>query len=115
MKSSITQHRLQLRLVGLLFTLGLGVIFFYFLVISTKEYEFGFGLPVLCDERLIAAFIKFMNPIRFLETDTLFKGGLNKPFATLTGGSYILDMFGRIIITYGFYQTIQAFRRFGSK
>lgn len=100
---------------GILFTLGLGVLFFYLLVISTKEYELGFGFPVFCDGRLVAAFVKYMNPIRFLETDTLFKGSLNQPFATLSGVSYILDMVGRILITYGIYQTIQAFRRFGRK
>lgn len=93
---------------ALIFSIVVGVLFFYFLVLSTIDYCFGF--PIAFDLSLINAFFKFMNPLRFFETEALFQNRL-----TLTIFSYFLDFSGRIFIAFGFYQTIQAFRRFGRK
>jgi len=56
-----------------------------------------------------------MNPLRFFDTDALFTKGNNKPYLTLTNLSYLWDFLGRVFVAYGYYQTIQAFRRFGRK
>jgi hypothetical protein len=93
---------------ALIFSILIGIIFFYSLVLSTKEYHF--GLPITLDSGLIKSFFKFMNPLRFFETDALFQKSVS-----LSAWSYLFDFAGRIFIAYGFYQTIQAFRRFGRK
>ena len=67
-----------------------------------------------CDPRLIASLFRFMNPLRIFDLETLFTQH-GKTFVTLTGTSYLFDLLGRITLTYGYYQTIQAFRRFGRK
>lgn len=94
---------------GILFSFGMGLLFFSFLLISTDAYHL--GLPSL-DFGLVPAFLKFMNPIRFIDTETLFA---KQPAIVLNEWSYFWDFLGRIFVTYGFYQTIQAFRRYGKK
>ena len=98
---------------GIVFSIGVGITFFYLLVISTQEYHFGF--PITFDEKLFFAFLKFINPLRFFDTENLFKVGDKDSFLHLSGASYLCDFLGRVFIAYGFYQTIQAFRRFGRK
>jgi uncharacterized protein YjbI with pentapeptide repeats len=97
---------------GVLFSLGIGLLCFWALLCTTKEYS-----PFrhwTWDSQLIASFTRFMNPLRFFDPEILFsKGG--KPFITLNWASYVLDFIGRIGIAYGYYQTIQAFRRYGRK
>ncbi len=56
-----------------------------------------------------------MNPIRFFDLSDLFKKEQDKHWLTLTWYSYVIDFFGRVFIAYGYYQTIQAFRRFGRR
>lgn len=56
-----------------------------------------------------------MNPLRFFDLETLFSQNDKQAYVTLTWGSYVMDFLGRIVIAYGYYQTIQAFRRFGRK
>jgi len=85
-----------------------GAIFFYALVLSSEEYYFGF--PITLDDDLSIGFFRFMNPIRFFELDKLF----NQPI-TLKASSFFWDFLGRVSIAYFFYQTIQAFRRYGRK
>jgi hypothetical protein len=100
--------------LGIGFTLGIGYIFFTALLASTKEYEYGWhwgGFP----SDLIPAFLKFINPLRFFDTDSLFDIGGSKKVGRLPPGSYIIDSLGRVLLAYGIYQTIQAFRRFGRK
>jgi hypothetical protein len=97
---------------GLLFSFGLGLILYYLLVISSDQFHIGW--PSI-DGRLVSAFFKFMNPLRFFETENLFKTGDDKPYLTLHPVSYFVDFFARILVAYGYYQTIQAFRRYGRK
>jgi hypothetical protein len=98
---------------GILFTFGVGILFYYGLIISSKEYHIGPGSS--WDERIITSFLKFMNPLRFFETENLFKADNNRTYLTLTPWSYFIDFVSRVFIAYGSYQTIQAFRRFGRK
>lgn len=98
---------------GILFTFIVGIIFFYFLIISTNQYTFGLHFNFTWD--LIQPFFKFMNPIRFFDLSDLFKNKQNYIWLTVTNVSYFIDFFGRILIAYGYYQTIQAFRRFGRR
>jgi hypothetical protein len=98
---------------GLAFSFGIAIVFFWLVIITSKEYCFGF--PVQFDEKFVESYLKFINPLRFFETENIFRMGDSKPYITLTWGSYILDFFCRVMVAYGFYQTIQAFRRFGRK
>jgi hypothetical protein len=56
-----------------------------------------------------------MNPLRFFELESIFKVGQERPFLSLSGWSYFWDLWGRVFVAYGFYQTIQAFRKYGRK
>jgi hypothetical protein len=98
---------------GISFSFAIGICLFYFLVNSSQEYSIGWGFH--WDRRFVGSFLKFMNPLRFFETENLFRSGSDKPYLTLTPGSFILDFVSRFLIAYGFYQTIQAFRRYGRK
>jgi uncharacterized protein YjbI with pentapeptide repeats len=97
---------------GGLFSFGIGLVFFCLLLISTEEYKF--DIPII-DTKLAPAYLKFMNPLRFFELENLF---INTPLEgniKLGSLSYLADFGGRIFVAYGYYQTIQAFRRFGRK
>jgi hypothetical protein len=98
--------------LGILFTFSVGLLLFCALLISTEKYQF--GLPDI-DCGLIPAYLKFMNPLRFIETDSLFKNNSNENHLKLNEWSYLWDFLGRVFVAYGYYQTIQAFRRFGRK
>jgi hypothetical protein len=98
---------------GMLFSIVAGIIFFYLLVVSSKSYHFGF--PISFDVRLFVSFLRFMNPLRFFELESIFKLGAAMPFLHLSEWSYLWDFLGRVFVAYGFYQTIQAFRRYGRK
>lgn len=100
---------------GLLFSISIGIIFFYSLVISTNEYCIGFPVTWFWENNLSASFLKFMNPLRFFDTESLFKINNDISSITLSGWSYVWDYLGRVFLAYGFYQLIQAFRRFGRK
>jgi uncharacterized protein YjbI with pentapeptide repeats len=97
---------------GSLFSFGVGLLFFCLLLISTNEYRWGW--PSL-DFSLLPAYLKFMNPLRFFELEQLFYNTPKENVIKLNGLSYLADFGGRIFIAYGYYQTIQAFRRFGRK
>ena len=98
---------------GIVFSILGGILFFYLVILSSQQYSFGF--PISFDHRFIAAYFKFMNPLRFLETESLFRVNQDKPYLNLSVSSYFWDFLGRVLVAYGFYQTIQAFRRFGRK
>ncbi len=93
---------------GIGFSFGFAILCFYGLTLSTKEYTWGWRMDM--DPNLLGSFFRFINPLRFYETEKIFEsaGGLK-----LTPGSYLIDFLSRVIIAYGFYQTIQAFRRLG--
>lgn len=95
--------------LGIIFTFAIGLIFFFFIL------EYSFEYPrISLDNRLLVSYLKFMNPIRSFDTEGIFKIE-NKNFLNLKSGAYVLDFIGKILIAYGYYQTIQAFRRFGRK
>ena len=98
---------------GVVFSFAIGLACFYGLVISSKEYHIGWGLAI--NWQLVSSYFRFMNPLRFFELEALFRQNNGQSYLTLTPASYVIDFFGRIGIAYGFYQTIQAFRRFGRK
>jgi len=98
---------------GVLFALVVGLLCFTGLIWTTKEYSLHGHWQF--DHRLIASFARFMNPLRFFDLETLFTQNGKQVYVTLTWGSYVLDLLGRVLIAYGYYQIIQAFRRFGRK
>lgn len=97
---------------GVFFSLCIGLLFFCLLLISTNNYEW--GIPMI-DTELISPYLKFMNPLRFFELESIFNNTSNEGNIILNGASFIADFLGRIFVAYGYYQTIQAFRRFGKK
>jgi hypothetical protein len=98
---------------GVVFTIAIAIVFFYLLVISSNEYTTGFS--VIWNNNFISSFAKFLNPLRFFETESIFKTSIGKNYITLTNTSYLLDFVGRLFIAFGYYQTIQAFRKLGRK
>lgn len=97
---------------GIAFSFVSGLTFFTAFLLSTPQ--FNVGIPYV-NWSLLPAFLKFMNPLRFIDAEAMFS---NTPVSTniqLNSWSYFWDFTGRIIIAYGYYQTIQAFRRFGKK
>lgn len=87
---------------GFGFTILFGLFAFFFVAWSSKSYEpadnfqhFNLGLAV-------SHFVQFLTPTH--KFDYIEE---NPP-----GQFYFLDFLGRIIIAYGIYQTIQAFRKF---
>lgn len=99
---------------GLIFSFVVGFLFFYFLILSSQEFVF--KLPFTMNWDYVGSFLKFMNPLRHFEAETLFKSENGEKLKiTFSNWSYLWDFFGRIFVAYGYYQTIQAFRKFGKK
>ncbi|MEO8173256.1 MAG: hypothetical protein ABI581_09245 [Sediminibacterium sp.] len=94
---------------AVLFSFGLGALFFYIMTVSTSAFKISF--PITLDWNLVPAYFRFMNPLRFFETENIYEP-LGKTVG-LAPRSYVIDFFARVTIAYGFYQVIQAFRRFG--
>lgn len=88
---------------ALVFTLGLGLFFFYFSAIASNKFSWsGWEWSAVGDG--IGYFFQFLIPTHkfsYLETA--------EPTSNLY---YILDFLGRIAVGYGIYQFIQAFRKF---
>lgn len=97
---------------GIGFSISIGIIFFCLLLISTDRYVWGW--PTL-EWNILPAYFKFMNPLRFIELEEIFKNTPLESKIGLGSTSYFLDFMGRIFLAYGFFQTIQAFRRFGRR
>jgi len=95
-------------MLGVVFSVFVGLLFFCFLLITTDKYEIGF--PTI-ESTLVPVYLRFMNPIRFVDLESLF-GAVS---VKLNNWSYFWDLLGRVFLTYGYYQTIQAFRRYGRK
>jgi len=95
---------------GSVFSFTVGLIFFCCLLVSTDRFSIGFPSVSL---DLLPAYLKFMNPFRFFELKDIFSNTAHENNIKLSRYSYLADFVGRIFIAYGFYQTIQAFRRFG--
>ena len=99
--------------LGLVFSVIVGLFFFSALLVSTGKYVWSW--EPTWDWELMPAFLKFMNPLRFIDTETLFRIGQIDQNITLNKWSYLCDFLGRVFVAYGYYQTIQAFRRYGRK
>lgn len=97
---------------GILFSFCIGFFFFWLLLISTDNFQI--GMPT-SNTNLLPAFLKFMNPLRFYELESIFKNTTVENEIKLKPFSFFADFGGRVFITYGYYQTIQAFRKFGRK
>jgi len=90
---------------GILFTILVGLIFYYLSFISSKQFSFS-----LCyanwnketSEIYWTNFIRFLNPTH----NDSYLGSKN------TILFYLFDYLGRISVGYGLYQTIQAFRKY---
>lgn len=90
---------------GIFFTLLVGLIFYFFSFIFSKNYSFS-----LCSDKWELSIFEFYwkNYILFLNPthgDDLL--GNNNTFLF-----YLFDYLGRIAVGYGIYQTIQAFRKY---
>lgn len=95
---------------GVLFTILTGILFFYLIIRNSVEFP-----KISYNENLFLAYLKFMNPIRSFDTESIFKKNSGIPFLDLKTIAYLCDFIGKIVIAYGYYQTIQAFRRYGRK
>lgn len=93
---------------GILFTIAMVIIFGIPTLISTGAYleNICFSNCRFSGQRLtngVKFFFNFLNPARSISyLDEL------KPFIT----AYLFDFLGRVAVGYGFYQTVQAFRKF---
>nr|WP_319571442.1 pentapeptide repeat-containing protein [uncultured Draconibacterium sp.] len=92
---------------GAIFTLSVALLFSYLSVVNTESYRIGF-------ESMLA--IDFTRCIRYFTTSLLPTHSIDYlDSENPTWGFYIFDFLGRIFISYGIYQTVQAFRKFKSK
>ncbi len=85
---------------GALFTLVVSTIFFILYWLNTEQ-----PFSLLKEQIFIKYYVQFL----FIGHDFDFMKA-NTP----NGLAYIIDMIGRIFISYGYYQTIAAFRKFGT-
>ncbi|MHB1179197.1 MAG: pentapeptide repeat-containing protein [Daejeonella sp.] len=86
------------------FTLGFGFLFFYFTIINTEGYDVGLN-STTC-EAMSSSFKYFAEFLLPTHGTAYLKAEIPNVF------SYLFDFLGRIVVSYGIYQTIQAFRRF---
>jgi hypothetical protein len=80
-----------------------GGLLFYLSVLQTSLFSFSFSIDWDSFCKGLGYFMQFLNPTHKIN----YLGNVNA-----TTLFYILDFFGRIIIGYGIYQFIQAFRKF---
>jgi hypothetical protein len=88
-------------LLGFLFTVGLAFVFLYLILLSTGKYEFAYSITL--DPDTFRYFFTFINPTHKIN----YLG--NAIPSSLT---YVLDFGGRILVGFGIYQFVQAFRQF---
>jgi len=88
---------------GIVFTLTVGLLFFYFSLIATDEYSFGFNNFWEATIKSVKYYFSFINPTH--KTNHMDELHPNNWF-------YLWDFIGRAFIAYGIYQTVQAFRKF---
>jgi hypothetical protein len=88
---------------GVLFTLIVSLLFFYFTIISTKHYEIRLDLSSENICRTAKFYFEYLTPTH--KPDFLDAEGS-------TPSTYFFDFLGRIFIAYGIYQTVSAFRKY---
>lgn len=88
---------------GIVFTLLIGWLFFYFSLIATEQYSFGFDNFWESIMNSVKYYFSFITPTHKINhMDNL------KP----NNWFYLWDFTGRAFVAYGIYQTIQAFRKY---
>ncbi|MFT7012054.1 MAG: hypothetical protein ACJAWR_002078 [Flavobacteriales bacterium] len=92
---------------SIIFTIIISISCYYPLILLTDNYELGFDIEVLFE--LIPNYIEFLNPIHKVSS---ILNACNKIEAGSKWLFYLIDFIGRILVGFGIYQTIQAFRRF---
>jgi hypothetical protein len=89
---------------AILFTLLVGLMFFYFSIIATEKFYFSFKeMSLEGFYKSVKYYFTFLTPthkISFMDAE--------KPKTFF----YVWNFIGRIFISYGIFQTIQAFRKF---
>ncbi len=93
---------------GVIFTLSVGILTFYFLMLSTSKYEYAPYINWDIVSENIPLYAQFLLPTH--KFDFLGESFMSK--TTLSNWYYLWDILGRIFIGYGIYQTVQAFRKF---
>ncbi len=89
---------------GAVFTIFVGLLFFYLAVIQTSLFRFSFCLDKEAFSEGFKYYWQFLLPthkFEFLRENTEYSSWY-----------YFFDFLGRIFIGYGIYQTIQAFRKY---
>lgn len=91
-------------LQGTIFTLLIGFIFFYLSILQTNLFEFSFSFNKITFIEGLKYYVQFLLPTHrfdYLGIETKYDNYY-----------YVFDFLGRIFVGYGFYQTIQSFRKF---
>lgn len=88
---------------GVLFTLVAGTVFLILSFVTTGNFCINCSVNWKSVPKL---FFNFLNPVHSIDIFAEFKPS----FLT-----YLFDYLGRLIVGYGLYQSIQAFRRYNSK
>lgn len=88
-----------------LFVIGIGWLFFYLSLLATISYEFSLNPAEWEFKKGLEYFVQFLLPTHKF-------GYMSSDGVILTAGFYILDFFGRLLVGYGIYQFIQAFRKY---
>lgn len=94
---------------GFRFTFIVTIITFLIYLITLPNYPYEFGwtsFPILINA--VSDFIKYLCQF-FVITHSFNFLEIAKP----SGLSYFVDLLSRIVISYGIYQTVQAFRKYG--
>lgn len=89
---------------ALIFILFVGLAIFYSSLLSTKLYSFTIYYEDWEFKEGLRLFIEFLNPLH--KSDYI---GKNENLLTRF---YLIDFLGKIIIGYGLYQFVQAFRKY---
>lgn len=94
---------------GILFTITISFIFFFLYTYSLQNIPFKFGWNGWINfKECLSIFCKYFILYFYPAHEFDFMKDYNP-----RGISYLIDVSGRIMIGYGIYQTIQAFRKFG--
>jgi hypothetical protein len=97
--------------LGIIFTSSMGVLFFFLLLSNTNRPDL--ASQFLNDVYLTESFLKFMNPLRHFDINSVFEK--EQEISAASPRYFYIDFFARVVIAFGYYQTIQAFRKYGRK
>lgn len=100
--NKISNNNRNSYLLGILFTISVGLFFFTLTVLSFPDYYIEFNPIKWNMDDFWKNYLIFMNPTHEVSSFDDFHP---------TGWSYFWQTWGRIFIGYGIYQTVQAFRK----